>query len=168
MKNNIDFGLEDLSAIEGDNQNSKNQFKMQNTDTPSVKKMSNAPYVPTYYKKVRNYDKDASQATINGNMVDATEKNAMSKMSKKSHINTINIQGNSKQENRILPDSTHSRTNNRSMGNVSVVNNSYTRMNLDTDERVKINPTDPHDRNLFQESKLTYLHDDVNFLEGMH
>jgi hypothetical protein len=48
-------------------------------------------------------------------------------------------------ENRILPDNTNTLSN-KSSQNVSVVNNLYMPMDLDTNEGVETNPTDPHDR----------------------
>lgn len=171
MNNELEINMGDLSAIEGAGRTNNTRLHSQYNNQNSVKKRSNAPYVPTYYKKVRNYEKENSKlaftASNKNNKEIGLEVQAAGKMNKKSKPARVSQLGSTKMENRILPESMHSMAHGRSRSVISVVNNSYTQLNLDIDEKVRVNPTDPHDRNLFKESKLSYLQDDVNHLSGM-
>jgi hypothetical protein len=52
------------------------------------------------------------------------------------------------------------------MESISVINSEYMNMNLDMEERVVINPTDPHDRNTFKENELEYLNPNTEVIES--
>lgn len=122
----------------------------------SSRREQKTPYVPTYFKKVRKVDMNtSSQNNPNTEPMPNTKPLCIKPSSElgKDEVKQKAIK-EKKIENKILPDE---RSTMHANGNTKIsVYNSFNNMNYETDEKVTVNPTDPHDRVVFKEPGVSF------------